>query len=45
MSWIAALILALFPPCTAEDGPAPCYWDAATQGNGLGTSVLIWEDR
>lgn len=45
MSWLIALIFALFPTCTAEDGPAPCFWDATTQGNGLGTPVLILEDR
>ena len=30
------------PPCLTEDGAgqALCYWDAATQGNGRGTSVV-----
>ena len=32
-------------PCLQEDGNGPegtypCYWDAATRGNGLGHSVL-----
>lgn len=30
-------------PCPTEDS-AWCYWDAATQGNGLGRSfVVLWE--
>lgn len=44
MSWLFMLIFSLFPPCTAEDGPPPCFWDAQHQGNGLGTSVLILGD-
>ncbi len=28
------------PPCAEEDSPGPCYWDAQTRGNGLGTSFV-----
>ena len=28
-------------PCADEDGPGPCYWDASTRGNGIGSSFLI----
>jgi hypothetical protein len=45
LDWLILIVMALSTPCTAEDGPAPCYWDAQTQGNRLGTSVLILEDR
>ena len=34
------------PPCVFEDGsggPMPCYWDAATRGNGLGASYIAVE--
>lgn len=27
-------------PCTTEDDPGPCYWDARTRGNGHGTSFV-----
>lgn len=27
------------PPCPTEDS-SQCYWDADTQGNGLGSDVL-----
>lgn len=27
------------PPCPTEDSTG-CYWDAATQGNGVGTSFV-----
>ena len=40
-SWFLTLMAALATPCAAEDGPAPCYWDAQTQGNGQGTSALV----
>ena len=31
-----------YPPCVTEDGAgqALCWWDAQTQGNGMGTSVV-----
>jgi hypothetical protein len=32
-------------PCTSEDAPGPCYWDAGTAGNGVGTSWLAWHGR
>lgn len=28
-------------PCENEDGPGPCFWDATTAGNGIGTSFWI----
>lgn len=33
-------------PCDSDDGsgPRPCYWDAATRGNGQGTSFTINAD-
>lgn len=30
---------ATLPPCPTEDSTA-CYWDADTQGNGLGADVV-----
>lgn len=32
-------------PCLYEDGPAPCYWDASTMGNGVGQSFVLLEDE
>ena len=29
------------PPCAEEDSPGPCYWDAATMGNGIGLSYTV----
>lgn len=33
-------------PCTSDDGsgPRPCYWDAAAQGDGQGTSFTVLPD-
>lgn len=31
-------------PCANEDGPGPCYWDAGSAGNGVGSSFWIAED-
>lgn len=28
-------------PCLSDDGPGPCYWDAANRGNGKGRSFTI----
>ena len=39
MSLVMALLVALLPACATEDS-ANCYWDASTQGNGLGTSFV-----
>ena len=38
----------LFPPCSQEDGSSPnqqfpCAWDATTQGNGRGTSYILFD--
>lgn len=29
------------PACVAEDGPAPCYWDADMRGNHEGRSFTL----
>jgi hypothetical protein len=34
----------LVPSCVFEDGPGPCYWDADTQGNGIGDDVFVNSD-
>lgn len=31
----------VLPPCESEDSAGPCYWDAATRGNGIGRSFWI----
>ena len=36
---VLALVLSVFPACVEEDS-ALCYWDASTQGNGVGTSFI-----
>ena len=28
-------------PCVDEDGPGPCFWDAAARGNHRGTSFVL----
>jgi len=33
-----------YPPCTTEDAPGPCYWDARERGNGQGTSFVVDAD-
>lgn len=33
-----------YQPCQFEDGPAPCYWDGGTMGNGQGDSYVIHAD-
>lgn len=38
---IIALLLSFVPACAHEDGPAPCYWDAGTRGNGVGVSYVL----
>lgn len=30
-------------PCASEDSPGPCYWNAATRGNGAGRSFVVTE--
>jgi len=32
----------VIPPCENEDSPN-CYWDAATMGDGTGTSFINWD--
>lgn len=32
------------PPCATEDASGPCYWDAASRGNGVGRSFLVSAD-
>lgn len=32
---------ALLPPCPVDDSPGPCYWNAATRGNGEGMSFIV----
>lgn len=32
-------------PCTTEDDPGPCYWDATRHGNGAGRSFVVMEDH
>ena len=31
--------------CESEDSAGPCYWDAATRGNGLGESFMVNADQ
>ena len=33
------------PPCPTEDSPGPCFWDAATMGNGRGRSFVVGVDQ
>lgn len=33
------------PACATEDDPGPCAWDATRQGNGVGRSFVVIEDR
>ena len=37
--------LSPYVPCAEEDSPGPCYWDAASQGNGQGTSFIVNNDQ
>ena len=37
--------LSPYVPCAEEDAPGPCYWDAAGQGNGQGTSFIVNNDQ
>ena len=36
-----ACVTPSIPPCTTEDAQGPCYWDAATMGNGIGQSFVV----
>jgi len=38
-AFILALLIAILPPCQAEDSDN-CYWDASARGNGLGNSFV-----
>lgn len=33
------------PACVTEDSAGPCYWDAATMGNGHGRSFVVGSDQ
>lgn len=33
-----------FPPCQTEDSNT-CYWDAASRGNGIGQSYVVWDNE
>jgi hypothetical protein len=40
------VLTALLPPCAEEDGSGgqtPCIWSGASQGNGQGGFVVVWE--
>ena len=37
--------LSPYVPCSEEDSPGPCYWDAASRGNGQGTSFIVNNDQ
>ena len=37
--------LSPYVPCAEEDSPGPCYWDAASRGNGQGTSFIVNNDQ
>lgn len=40
LAWISlTMTYGTLPPCPTEDS-VHCYWDATTQGNGHGTSVV-----
>lgn len=32
-------------PCTTEDDPGPCYWDATRHGNGHGRSFVTIDEH
>ena len=34
-----------YAPCTQEDSPGPCYWDAKHRSNGQGTSFYVTPDQ
>lgn len=38
-NFLLTIIFALSTPCAMEDS-ANCYWDAASRGNGEGTSFV-----
>ena len=33
------------PPCATEDATYNCYWDAQRQGNGQGTSFVVYRGQ
>lgn len=39
LSIILALAAAVLPAC-ADESATNCYWDASTQGNGIGVSFV-----
>ena len=41
----ATAALTPYVPCAEEDSPGPCYWDAASRGNGQGTSFIVNNDQ
>lgn len=41
MTTLFAVMLALSTPCQAE-GQTNCHWDASVQGNGHGTSYVVF---
>lgn len=40
-----ASAVAPVPPCAEEDSAGPCFWDASTRGNGIGTSFTVDADQ
>lgn len=44
MEFLLAILVYLLPACEAEDS-TNCYWDASTQGNGVGSSFLAINDK
>lgn len=38
-------IKAMTTPCSHEDSPGPCYWDATERGNHMGHSFIRLDPR
>lgn len=42
---IISLLIAVLPPCPTDEAIGTCAWDAAQQGNGVGTSFVVIDDQ
>lgn len=44
MEFLLAILFAILPPCPADEAIGTCKWDAATMGDGQGTSFIVLDD-
>lgn len=42
---LLSVALSVLPACASEDASGVCAWDAAVEGNGLGSSFVVVGDR